>query len=50
MWHVTVEEDGEVKDRDIDEIALEVAEKALNEWGKAERGAALRQTRTGTAL
>jgi carbon-monoxide dehydrogenase catalytic subunit len=33
---VTVEEDGEVKDRDIDEIALEVAEKALNEWGKAE--------------
>jgi carbon-monoxide dehydrogenase catalytic subunit len=32
---VTVEEDGEVKDRDIDEIALEVAEKALNEWGKA---------------
>jgi carbon-monoxide dehydrogenase catalytic subunit len=37
---VTVEEDGEVKDRDIDEIALEVAEKALNEWGKAERRAA----------
>jgi carbon-monoxide dehydrogenase catalytic subunit len=33
---VTVEEDGEEKDRDIDEIALEVAEKALNEWGKAE--------------
>ena len=33
---VTVEEDGEVKDRDIDEIALEVAEKAVNEWGKAE--------------
>ena len=32
----TVEEDGEVKDRDIDEIALEVAEKALNEWGKPE--------------
>jgi carbon-monoxide dehydrogenase catalytic subunit len=32
----TVEVDGEVKDRDIDEIALEVAEKALNEWGKAE--------------
>jgi carbon-monoxide dehydrogenase catalytic subunit len=25
-----------VKDRDMDEIALEVAEKALNEWGKAE--------------
>ena len=32
----TVEVDGEVKDRDLDEIALEVAEKALNEWGKAE--------------
>jgi carbon-monoxide dehydrogenase catalytic subunit len=32
----TVEVDGEVKDRDIDEIALEVAEKALDEWGKAE--------------
>ncbi len=32
----TVEVDGEVQDRDIDEIALEVAEKALNEWGKAE--------------
>ena len=32
----TVEVDGEVKDRDIDEIALEVAEKAVNEWGKAE--------------
>ena len=32
----TVEEDGEEKDRDIDEIALEVGEKALNEWGKAE--------------
>jgi len=31
-----VEVDGEEKDRDIDEIALEVAEKALNEWGKAE--------------
>jgi carbon-monoxide dehydrogenase catalytic subunit len=31
---VTVEEDGEVKDRDIDEIALEVAEKAMAEWGK----------------
>jgi carbon-monoxide dehydrogenase catalytic subunit len=28
--------DGEQVDRDIDEIALEVAEKALNEWGKAE--------------
>jgi carbon-monoxide dehydrogenase catalytic subunit len=33
---VTVEDGDEVKDRDIDEIALEVAEKALNEWGKAE--------------
>jgi carbon-monoxide dehydrogenase catalytic subunit len=32
----TVEEDGEVKDRDLDEIALEVAEKALDEWGKSE--------------
>jgi carbon-monoxide dehydrogenase catalytic subunit len=30
----TVEVDGETKDRDIDEIALEVAEKALGEWGK----------------
>jgi anaerobic carbon-monoxide dehydrogenase catalytic subunit len=33
---ITVEEDGETKDRDIDEIALEVAEAALNEWGKPE--------------
>ena len=32
----TVEEDGEVRDRSIDEIALEVGEKALNEWGKPE--------------
>ncbi|MFP4225217.1 MAG: carbon monoxide dehydrogenase, partial [Desulfobacterales bacterium] len=32
----TVEVDGEVKDRDIDEIAVETAETALNEWGKAE--------------
>ena len=32
----TVEVDGEEKDRDIDEIALEVAEAALNEWGKSE--------------
>ncbi len=31
-----VEVDGEKKDRDIDEIALEVAEKAMNEWGKPE--------------
>jgi carbon-monoxide dehydrogenase catalytic subunit len=32
---VTVEKDGEVLDRDLDEIAIEVAEKALSEWGKA---------------
>ncbi len=32
----TVEVDGEQVDRNIDEIALEFAEKALNEWGKAE--------------
>jgi len=32
----TVEVDGETKDRDIDEIALEVGTKALREWGKAE--------------
>ena len=32
----TVEVDGETKDRDIDEIALEVAEVALAEWGKPE--------------
>ncbi len=32
----TVEIDGEVKDRDLDEVALEVAEKALAEWGKSE--------------
>ena len=31
-----VDVDGEKLDRDIDEIALEVAEKALDEWGKAE--------------
>ncbi len=31
-----VEVDGETVDRDIDEIALEVAEIAMNEWGKAE--------------
>ena len=30
----TVEKDGEKLDRDFDEIALEVAEKALAEWGK----------------
>ena len=28
--------DGEELDRDLDEIAVEVGEKALNEWGKAE--------------
>jgi len=32
----TVEVDGEELDRDIDEIAVEVGEVALNEWGKAE--------------
>ena len=32
----TVDVDGEQLDRDIDEIAVEVGEKALNEWGKAE--------------
>jgi carbon-monoxide dehydrogenase catalytic subunit len=32
----TVEIDGEKHPRDIDEIALEVAEKAMEEWGKAE--------------
>ena len=33
---ITVEEDGETKDRDMDEIALEVATVALAEWGKPE--------------
>ncbi|WP_300666708.1 anaerobic carbon-monoxide dehydrogenase catalytic subunit [Desulfoluna sp.] len=33
---ITVTVDGEVKDRDMDEIALEVAEKAMNEWGKSD--------------
>jgi len=32
----TVDIDDGVADRDIDEIALEVAEKAINEWGKSE--------------
>ncbi|MBW1988068.1 MAG: anaerobic carbon-monoxide dehydrogenase catalytic subunit [Deltaproteobacteria bacterium] len=32
----TVEKDGEVLDRDIDEIAVEVGEKAIAEWGKDE--------------
>jgi anaerobic carbon-monoxide dehydrogenase catalytic subunit len=31
-----VEVNGETLDRDVDEIALEVAEKALAEWGKSE--------------
>ena len=31
-----VEKDGETLDRDLDEIALKVADKAMNEWGKAE--------------
>jgi len=33
---ITVEVDGEQVDRDIYEIAVEVGEKALNEWGKPE--------------
>jgi len=33
---ITVEVDGEEVDRDLNEIALEVAEKALAEWGKPE--------------
>ncbi|MGI9571533.1 MAG: anaerobic carbon-monoxide dehydrogenase catalytic subunit, partial [Desulfobulbia bacterium] len=36
----TVEEDGVTKDRDIEEITLEVAEKAIREWGKPELTAA----------
>jgi carbon-monoxide dehydrogenase catalytic subunit len=32
----TVEVDGKTLDRDVNEIAIEVAEKALNEWGKSE--------------
>ena len=31
-----VEADGETKDRDLDEVALELAETALGEWGKME--------------
>jgi carbon-monoxide dehydrogenase catalytic subunit len=31
-----VEVDGEVKDRDLNEVAVAVAEAAMNEWGKAE--------------
>ncbi|MFO7885925.1 MAG: anaerobic carbon-monoxide dehydrogenase catalytic subunit [Desulfobacteraceae bacterium] len=30
----TVEVDGEVQDRDMDEIAVEVGERAIEEWGK----------------
>ncbi|WP_022663715.1 anaerobic carbon-monoxide dehydrogenase catalytic subunit [Desulfospira joergensenii] len=30
----TVTVDGEIRDRDIDEIAIQVGEAALNEWGK----------------
>ncbi len=33
---ITIEKDGEVMDRNLDEIALEVAEKAVAEWGKPE--------------
>ncbi len=33
---IKVEVDGKQQDRDIDEIALEVAEAAMNEWGKPE--------------
>jgi len=33
---ITVEVDGETADRDTDEIALEVAKIAMNEWGKVE--------------
>jgi carbon-monoxide dehydrogenase catalytic subunit len=32
----TVEVDGEILDRDIDEIAVETGEVAINEWGKPE--------------
>jgi anaerobic carbon-monoxide dehydrogenase catalytic subunit len=45
----TVEVDGETKDRDIDEIAVEVAEKAMNEWGKPE-GTLLYAKRAPAAL
>ncbi|RJQ73294.1 MAG: anaerobic carbon-monoxide dehydrogenase catalytic subunit [Desulfobacteraceae bacterium] len=31
----TVEENGRTLDRDVDEIAREVAQKAINEWGKS---------------
>ena len=32
----TVEVDGETKDRDLDEVAVEVGEIAMAEWGKPE--------------
>jgi carbon-monoxide dehydrogenase catalytic subunit len=32
----TVDVDGATRDRNVDEIALEVAEKAMNEWGKSD--------------
>jgi hypothetical protein len=32
----TIDVDGESVDRDLDEIAREVAQKALNEWGKSD--------------
>jgi carbon-monoxide dehydrogenase catalytic subunit len=32
----TIEEDGVIVDRDVDEIALEVANKAIAEWGKSD--------------
>ncbi len=32
----TVEIDGEIEDRDLDEVTLETAEAAINEWGKPE--------------
>jgi carbon-monoxide dehydrogenase catalytic subunit len=32
----TVEKDGQTLDRDLDEVAVDVGEKALAEWGKAE--------------
>ncbi len=45
----TVEADGKTLDRDVDEIALEVAEKAINEWGKPD-GALLYTKRAPEAL
>ncbi len=45
----TVEVDGEVKQRDLDEIALETAEVAIQEWGKPE-GEVLYMKRAPEAL